>query len=437
MVAMVKWALAAACVTISAPAVAEVDALVRRAMELQAAGQAREAVALLLPFEAERAGDADFDYVLGLAAADAGMPGVALPALQRVLAVQPGNVQARAEIARVYAMAGDIDTAQAEFNTVIADPTLPDPVRQRFNGLVRDYGRQIAGGGTNLSGFVDLEGGYDDNINQATAAGTITLPVFAFLGPATLGATARRNGSAFGQAQGGLSVQAALSRETRIFASALGFYRDNEKNDTFDQAATTGTAGVGHTLANRDVVSLSGQVQQFWLGGSGYRASYGVIGQYTHRLARGEGLSATLNYARLDYRGAALRDADRFAASIGFAGRTSYATLTGGLEQTVRAPFRHYGHAFVGVQAGIEQPLQLRIAVMLGVAAEHRDHHGTDPLFLGGRRDTQIDASVGLRAMLAKGISVRPRATFTQNFSNFDLYDYRRVTASIGLRAEF
>ncbi|RYY38838.1 MAG: DUF560 domain-containing protein, partial [Sphingomonadales bacterium] len=310
-------------------------------------------------------------------------------------------------------------------------------VRQRFDGLVRNYSRQIAGGGTSVTGFVDLEAGYDDNINQATAAGTITLPVFAFLGPATLGGAARRTESAFGQVQGGVSVQAGLSRQTRIFASALGFYRDNEKNDVFDQGGITGTAGIGHTLANRDVVSLSGQVQQFWLGGSGYRASYGVIGQYTHRLAGGEGLSATLNYARLDYRGVPLRDADRYAASIGYVGRTSYATVTGGLERTVRPAFRHYGNAFVGAQAGVEQPLHPRIAVLAGVAAEHRGYHGTDPLFLGTRSDTQIDATLGLRGILATGISIRPRVTFTQNFSNFDLYDYRRVTASLGLRAEF
>lgn len=433
----VKWLLAAACLVVSTAAGAENDDLVRRAMALHAAGQSREALALLLPNEATRAGDPDFDYILGLAATDAGMPGVALPALQRVLAVQPGNVQARAEIARVYAMAGDIDTAQAEFNTVVSDPSLPDPVRQRFDGLVRTYTRQIAGGGTSLSGFADLEGGYDDNINQATAAGTVTLPVFAFLGPATLGSAARATGSAFAQAQGGLSVQAGLDRQTRLFASALGFYRDNERSRAFDQAALTGTAGIGHTLANRDVVSLSGQVQQFWLGGDGYRTSYGAIGQYTHRLPGGEGLSATLNYARLDYRGAPLRDADRYAASIGYAARTAVVSLTGGVERTIRSPFRHYGNRFIGGQGGFEQPLSSTIAVLGGVAVEHRDYDGSDPLFLGGRRDWQLDSSIGVRAIVAPGISIRPRVTLTRNFSNFALYDYRRVTASVGLRAEF
>ncbi|UZK65464.1 surface lipoprotein assembly modifier [Sphingomonas sp. M1-B02] len=423
--------------TISSMAAAQSDELVGRAMALHAGGQARAAVELLLPFEAQRAGDPDFDYALGLAAADANLPGVALPALQRVLAKQPGNVQARAEIARVYAMAGDIDTARAEFDTVVADPSLPDPVRQRFDRLVRDYDREIAGGGNTLSGFADLEAGYDGNINQATAAGTVTLPAFAFLGPATLGGSARRIDAAFGQLQGGISAQNALGRQTRAFASVLGFIRDNAENSAFDQAALTGTIGIGHTLANRDVLSLSGQVQQYWLGHDPFRASFGAIGQFTHRLAGGEALSFAASYTRLDYHRDRLRDADRFAGSITYAGRIVYAALSGGTERTLQNPARHLGNDFVGIQTGTEYPLSRSIALTGAAAFEYRDYAGADPLFLRGRRDSQLDASIGLRAVVATGISLRPRVSWTRNASNNDLYDYRRVTASLGLRAEF
>ncbi|RYY37751.1 MAG: DUF560 domain-containing protein, partial [Sphingomonadales bacterium] len=412
-VAVVNWALVAACVTISSTASAQVDALVSQAIELNAAGKAREAVALLLPFEVERAGDPDFDYALGLAAADAGMPGVALPALQRVLAKQPGNVQARAEIARVYAMAGDIDTARAEFDTVVADPTLPDPVRQRFDRLVRDYDRQIAGGGNVLSGFADLEGGYDSNINQATAAGTVTLPAFAFLGPATLGGSARRIDAGFGQVRAGLSAQSGLGRQTRAFASVLGFLRENVDNDEFDQAALTGTIGIGHTLANRDVISLSGQAQQFWLGHDPYRASYGAVGQYTHRLSGGEALSVAASFTRLDYHRDALRDADRYAVSVTYAGRTVYAALSGGTERTLSSPARHLGNDFIAAQIGTEYPLSSTIAITGSAGIDYRDYTGTDPLFLAGRSDVQVDASIGLRAIVAKGVSLRPRVSWT------------------------
>ena len=110
----------------------------------EAKSEAEARYATLAEQQTSKAGDAAFDYQLGLAAIDAGRYGEAVIALQRVLAVEPGNAPARAELARAYALAGDIDTARAEFATVVDDPTLPDPVRQRFTGFVRQFDRQIA-----------------------------------------------------------------------------------------------------------------------------------------------------------------------------------------------------------------------------------------------------------------------------------------------------
>src|SRR3546814_13654886 len=95
-----------------------------------------------------------------MAALDAGRYGESVIALQRVLAVQPNNAPARAELARAYALAGDIDTARAEFATVVDDPSLPDPVRQRFTGFVRQFDKQISGGGSDVSGFFAVRAGY-------------------------------------------------------------------------------------------------------------------------------------------------------------------------------------------------------------------------------------------------------------------------------------
>ncbi len=427
----------ALCLASPTIAAAEVDDLVGVAAAHHAQGDPKAAVTLLLAAESQRAGDPDFDYALGLAAADAGMPGVALPALQRVLATQPGNAQARAEIARVYAMAGDIDTARAEFDTVVADPSLPDPVRQRFDRLIRDYDRQIAGGGGTVSAFVEVDSGYDSNVNQATAAGSVTLPVFAFLGPATLGPDARRMEDAFVQAQGGVSLQAGVSRTTRVFASLLGFARETADTPAFNQAAVTGAVGVGHTLPSRDVVSLSGQAQDFWLGGQDYRSSFGVIGQYTHALSGGRALSFTGGWTALDYRGDKVRDADRWVVGVSYADRTVYAAINAGGERTRSALFRHLGNDFAKVQVSTERPISATLAVTGGLEAEYRDYRGADPLFLAGRRDWQLDTSLGLRAVVARGLSVGPRVSWTRNESNHQLYDYDRLTASVAVRAEF
>lgn len=198
----------------------------------------------------ERAGDPSFDYQLGIAALDAERFGDAIIALQRVLAVQPGNAAARAELARAYALAGDIDTAREQFATVVDDPTLPDPVRQRFTGFVRQFDRQIAGGGSDVSGFVDARVGFDNNINTATQLDTIVIPLFSFLGAGQLGANAIAQEDEFYEVTAGVSGVTAIGRQDRLFASALGSWRDNFDSSAFDQAALTGTAGYARTFAN-------------------------------------------------------------------------------------------------------------------------------------------------------------------------------------------
>ena len=65
------------------------DATLERARELIAAKQAKAAYALLSPLETARAGEPDYDYLLGLAAIDAGERTRGIFALERVLAVRP------------------------------------------------------------------------------------------------------------------------------------------------------------------------------------------------------------------------------------------------------------------------------------------------------------------------------------------------------------
>ena len=65
----------------------EVDALVRNARTLLDKGQAKEAFELLEPQETPRAGDPDFDTVLGIAANETGQFTRAVFALERVLSV--------------------------------------------------------------------------------------------------------------------------------------------------------------------------------------------------------------------------------------------------------------------------------------------------------------------------------------------------------------
>ena len=433
------WLVAAAAglLATAAPGFAQGEDPLVAARAAQAAGQAGRAYELLGPLADTRAGDPEFDYALGLAAIDSRRPSEAIVALQRVLAVQPNNGPARAELARAYAAIGDIDTARAEFDTVVGDPSIPDPVRQRFTRLVRDFDRQIAGGADELTGFFDVEGGWDSNINAATDQTSILLPAFAFLGPAALNGAAVERDEPFVQVQGGLSGSTAIRRQTRAFGSVLGNWREHLRSSFVDQLSGIVTTGVAHTLASRDVLSLAGQAQVFLLDGEGYQSSVGAVGRYTKRLTDGAALSLSAQYFRLNYDNQPLRDADRFAGSVVYTGRTIYAGAGGGREDTRRAGAEHFSFTFANGQVGAEMPVSARVSVQGGASVEYRDHDGADPLFLTGREDVRLDLSLGLRVLLAEHVSVRPRVTYTRNESNLALYDYGRWTAGIGLRFEF
>ncbi|MBU0556721.1 MAG: DUF560 domain-containing protein [Alphaproteobacteria bacterium] len=421
----------------TSPAQAEVDTLVKQALDLHAAQQADAAYRLLAPALEQRSADPDYNYILGLAAADSGQVADAILAFQRVLATNPDHAQARAELARAYAMAGDIDTAREQFDTVVNDPSLPDPVRQRFDRIVRDYDRQISGGGSSVSGFVDVSGGYDSNINGATDAETIVIPLFAAFGPGALGAAAREQDKPFYEIQAGVSGVTAISRQTRLFASLLGNWRDNVESRPFDQAAITGTGGIGHTLANRDVISFSVQGQQFWLGHDSFRQSYGAIGQYTKRLKSGEALSVSAEFFRLNFDNDPLRDANRYGVGISYAARTMIVSLSGGHEETRRNAGDHLSFDYLRVNFGIEQPIYTNVSIVAGLGGQLRRHDKADPLFLGKRHDEQIDLSAGLKFKIAENLYARPRVSYTRNWSNFALYSYERATVSVGVRHEF
>ncbi|HEY6814885.1 MAG TPA: tetratricopeptide repeat protein [Croceibacterium sp.] len=410
------------------------------ALAQQTAASASEAEARyreLAPQAATRAGDPAFDYALGIAALDSGRFGEAIIALQRVLAMQPDNAEARAELARAYALAGDIDTAREQFATVVDDPSLPDPVRQRFTGFVRQFDQQIAGGGSDVSGFVDGRFGYDSNINAATDLTTVTIPLFSFLGPGALGPGARETDDEFYEIAGGVSGVTAVGRQDRLFGSLLGNWRDNIDTGPFDTGSLTATGGYAHTFANRDVISLSAQAQQFWLGSDPYRTSFGAIAQYTRLLSGGRALTFSGQYNRFDYDGQPLLDADRFALAVGYVTRVMSASLSGGREETLEAAGDAYSNSFVTASAGAEFPLSERFALVGGAAFDIRRYDAPDALFLTERNDERLDVQAGLKIQLVGSLFVQPRVSYTRNWSNIPLYDYDRWTASAGLRFEF
>ena len=147
----------------------------RRARTLIDSKQPQAAFDLLDPLEETRAGDPAFDYLLGQAAIDAGKLTRGVFALERVLAVQPDNAVARAEIARAYFLMGENRAAKEEFEAVrAANP--PAAVTSTINQFLDALqARESVRNTTGLSGYLEVGYGYDTNANAATTTGSFAI----------------------------------------------------------------------------------------------------------------------------------------------------------------------------------------------------------------------------------------------------------------------
>ena len=87
-----------------------------------------------VPLQSDRAGDPEYDFLLGSAALGIGKNTEAVFALERVLAVQPNSAPARALIARAYFNLKETETARREFENVKKQDVPPEVSRQRSTG---------------------------------------------------------------------------------------------------------------------------------------------------------------------------------------------------------------------------------------------------------------------------------------------------------------
>src|SRR4051812_37164352 len=144
-------------------ALAQSDVGLEHARSLLAAGNASQAYGELEPMQAKRAGDPEFDYLLGVAALDSGRIDEAIIAFERVLAVMPNHAGARMDLARAYYAAGAFDLAEAGFQRLqlLNPPPQAQAAIARYLSAIRQRRNQAQAG---WLGYTELGIGYDSNL---------------------------------------------------------------------------------------------------------------------------------------------------------------------------------------------------------------------------------------------------------------------------------
>lgn len=415
----------------------------RDADELIKNGKPAEAYALLAPHQSDLAGDPEYDYLLGIAALDSGRPNEAVFALERVLAVNPNHLQARAEIARAYYATGEMAASQREFETV-KKQNAPREVNAAIEKYLDAIEQARAAERTTVRGYVAAGGGYDTNVNSATAANQIAIPVFGGA-IATLSANGVRQHDTFSNIGGGVSVRHPFTPEWAMFAGASYGQRFNSSKaaSIFDTGALDGNVGL-NLLKGADSYSAALQFQNFDVDNNRYRNAAGMTAQWLHNLDGNNQVSAYLQYTDLRYPAQDIRNARRYilGAAYAWALGGSYTPVVylsgyGGRENERQSGVPYLGHNPYGLRAGGEMRLTQEATLFGSMNFEWRNYHGPDPLFLTTRKDTQADLSMGIGYVPIREWTITTSLSYTRNRSNIVINDYNRAMFSVSVRRDF
>ncbi len=417
------------------------DDLLTRARNHITGGDPEAAYNLLAPLNDEQAGNPDFDYLLGLAALDTGRITEAIFALERVIAVKPDHVQARAELARAHFLLGERDDAQEAFEAV-REQSPPPEVQATIERYLAALGHGQAATGTQVSGYLSLSLGHDSNVNSATSEQETAIPLFGG-GLSTLDPAGVEASDEFAEAGGGVTVTHPLSPQLAVVAGGNLKYRANDTEHAFEKAFLDGNVGL-RRRQGKDTYTAAVLGERFYLGHESYRNSRGLMGQWLHSPDKSQQLSSFVQLNRVDYPGREEQDAYRTVVGMGYARSLSgkfspvaYVSGYGGSQNTRNSGADHYAYKLYGLRVGGQLHFNPQWRGQLSVSVELRDYKGDDPFYLIKRDDNQYNVSVGATYTPVKNWSISPKISHTRNDSNITIDDYDRTMVFVTVRRDF
>ncbi len=429
------------------------EAVLREAKSFIDAGQPQQAYDLLKPREDEEAGNAAFDYLLGLAALDLGRRTEAIFALQRAVDVDPQNGPARAELARALMQVNETDAARRELETAQAQQPPEDArvVIDRYLAAIDQYHGAYR---TSFQRYVKAGLGFDSNINSATdSGGRIATPGLGGLPFVLLPSNAREQSSAVWNVGAGFTFTSPLQEGLRLVGGIDFDYRLTPQDADFSTAFARGHGGLQWTRG-RNQYSLIGQGERFFVDGGSRTDSDRQVGgatlQWRHTLNARTQFSVFGQGSMIRFPDQDARNVNRFVGGAALAhalphldgAPVVFLSAFGGTEDsqdngTGLGGGRQYDRELYGLRIGGERQLGARGRLFGSFTWQASDYNGAVPLFGVARDDDFLDFSLGYRYRYDRNWSVTPTLSYINNDSNVVLNDYDRVEFMVVIRNDF
>lgn len=347
---------------------------------------------------------------------------------RRILDEKPDAARIRLELARMQAMLGNLGAAEREFRAAEA-AGLPPEVEQ----MVRFYANALKARKP-FGGSLEVAIAPDSNINRATRSDTLGTVIGDFVLDEDAKAKSAIGLSLKGQAYFRTGIDARAALLVRASASA-----DIYSQSQFDDFVLSLQAGPEYG-SGKDRISLSAGPSWRWYGTTPYSLSLGLSGSWQHPTGKRSQLRLDGAAARVNNKRNNLQDSHVLSLGLGL-DRAISVRFGGGVQLSGnREIARDPGYSTAG--GGISTYLFRELGKTTAVLSLGYNHLEADArLFLYPRRRVEDRYSVSLagtfRSLRIGTFAPLARVRFERNNSTIEIYDYKRVSAEIGITAAF
>ena len=389
----------------------------------------------------EELGKPDFDFYYGVASVDSGHAGEGVLALERYILLFPDNDRARLELARGYFVLGDLVRAREEFQAVQGRKPPPE-VQATIERFMDSIQAQETRYTTTATGYVELGGGYDSNVNSGVGNALIAVPTLGTVQLADLGV---KSGSSFLHLGAGGAVSHPVAPGVSLLAGASveGKLHKDEFDKQFDQSSLSGHGGVS-VIRDKDLYRATVALSSVYLDDKRFRDVASLGGEWHRQLDELNTGSLVLQYARLEYPQSRLRDADFSSAGVGwrraFVGRMQpvfQVQALAGQEKNDASPVRRdLSRDLYTLRGALSLTPAAQWGASLALNYTKSRFKDSDPLFLVTRDDGYYGLDAGLSYRLNKKVTLRADYLHSENRSNIELYKYTRDLITLRARYE-
>lgn len=380
-----------------------------------------------------------FDFYFGIAAIDSGHAGEGVLALERYVVNFPGNLQARLELARGYFVLGEDLRAKEEFTDILKTNPPSDVVANidRYLDAIRARESVYR---TTAGAFVEFGIGYDSNINGGVGNSNVNLPN---LGLVTIAPAGVGIESMFSQLTAGANIAVPVSPGVALFGSISGDFKLHESNREYDQGNLNASGGLSY-LSEKNLYRAMATVSNLDIDYNRFRDITALTGEWIHQLDELQGVSGSLQYADLDYKGNNdIRDSKLYSAGVGY--RRAFIskwspllTLNGSFTQEEnRAGRDDLGRDVYGLRVGVSASPAPRWSVGGGLGVQLSRYAAPDAFLQTTRRDRYLSLDGAVSYAVTRQLSLRGEVLLSSNDSNIELYEYRRDVIAFKVRYEF